>query len=287
MNKNDIRIGFIGAGYMGYGIAHNLIKNRIKLSVIAHKNREPINKLVKEGAKELNSIKQIADSSNVIIICVTNTPIAKEIIIDILPFLNSETLIIDITTHHANGSIEIDNILKSKKIRYVESPVMGGPVQAKEGILGAIVGSSKNDFEDSKNILMNFCKQVFYFGEIGMGAKAKLISNFLSLGTATFVIETLKAANHFDIDINKLYDVAKLGSGNSGALNRIAEKIIEGDYKGYIFSVNNTLKDLTYINDLLKDFDNAQKLSELTKSFYKKAADEGKGNLLISELIKE
>ena len=287
MNKNEIRIGFIGAGYMGYGMAHNLIKNKIELSVIAHKNKEPINKLVKEGAKELNSIKEIANSSNVIIICVTDTPIAKEIINEILPFLNPRTLLIDITTHHARGSIEINNILKSKEIRYVEAPVMGGPVQAKQGILGAIVGSSKNDFTDAKNILMNFCKEVFYFGEIGMGAKTKLISNFLSLGTATFVIETLKAAEYFNIDINKLYDVAKLGSGNSGALHRIAPKVIEGDYKGYIFSVNNTLKDLTYINDLLQDLPNAEKLSKLTKSFYQEASDEGKGNLLISELIKE
>ena len=64
---------------------------------------------------------------------------------------------------------------------------MGGPVQAEEGILGAIVGSNQNDFEEAKSILLNFCKEVIYFGKIGMGAKTKLLSNFLSLGTATFV----------------------------------------------------------------------------------------------------
>ena len=77
------------------------------------------------------------------------------------------------------------------------------------------------------------------------------------------------------------------GSGNSAALNRIADKLIEGDFKGYIFSVNNTLKDLTYINELLKDIPNAEKLSSLIKSIYKVEADKGKGDLLISELIKE
>ena len=50
------------------------------------------------------------------------------------------------------------------------------------------------------------------------------------------MIETIKAANHFNIDLQKLYDVAKLGSGNSGALTRIAEKAVNDDYKGYIFS---------------------------------------------------
>ena len=287
MNKNEIKIGFIGAGYMGYGMAHNLLKNSFSLSVIAHRNRKPIDKLIEQGAIESNTLKEIADFANVIIMCVTNTLIAIKIINEILPHLKISSLFIDITTHHSKGSINANNLLKSKNVRYVESPVMGGPVQAEQGILGAIVGASNNDFEESRNILKNFCKDVFHFGEIGMGAKTKLISNFLSLGTATFVIETLKAANHLNIDINKLYDVAKLGSGNSGALNRIADKAIEGDYKGYIFSVNNTLKDLTYINELLKDLPNAEKLSSLVKSFYKEASDAGKGNLLISELIKE
>ena len=49
------RIGFIGAGYMGYGMAHNLIKNNYNLSVICNKNRNPIDKLVAQGAKELKN----------------------------------------------------------------------------------------------------------------------------------------------------------------------------------------------------------------------------------------
>ena len=286
MKKNNHKIGFIGAGYMGYGIAHNLLKKNYPLSVIAHKNREPIEKLIAQGAKESKLLEDIA-ANDVIIQCVTNTPIAIEVIKEILPFIKPGTLFIDITTHHTSGSIEANNLLKSKKVRYIESPVMGGPVQAEEGVLGAIVGADNNDIEDAKNILMNFCKDVFHFGDVGIGAKTKLISNFLSLGTATFVIETLKAAKHHNIDMQKLIDVARLGSGNSGALNRIADKAIAGDYTGYIFSVNNTLKDLTYINELMKDLPNANKLSALTKSFYKEAADLGKGELLISELIKD
>ena len=286
MDTNDIKIGFIGAGFMGYGMAHNLLKNNYKLSVITHKNKSPIEKLISQGATEVNSLKDLTKSNNVIIMCVTNTKVALEIINEILPFLKEETLVLDTTTHHSTGSIEMNTILSLRNIRYVESPVMGGPVQSEEGILGAIVGASKKDFDYAKKILLNFCKNVFHFGEIGIGAKAKLISNFLSLGTATFVIETLKAANHLNIDLQKLYDVAKLGSGNSGALNRIADKAILGDYKGYVFSVNNVLKDLTYINELLKDLPNAEKLSSLTKSFYKEASDKGKGDLLMSELIK-
>ena len=281
------KVGFIGAGYMGYGIAKNILSNNFDLNVIAHKNREPIEKLVKLGAKEFFNYNDLVKDIDCLIICVTNTPIAKDVAKEILDKQNQDTLFIDITTHYENGSIEMEKILSQKKIKYVECPVMGGPVQAEEGILGGIVGASENNFKEAKQYLMSFCENIFHFGDVGVAAKAKLISNFLSLGTATFVIESIKAANHFNIDLQKLYDVAKLGSGNSGALKRIADKAVKDDYTGYIFSVDNTLKDFTYINEMLKDLPNAAKLSSLAKSFYEEASKKGYGNLLVSELIKK
>jgi len=287
MNNENIKIGFIGAGFMGYGMALNLLKHNYELVVCAHKNRKPIDNLVKNGAKEVINLNKIADLCNVILMCVTNTPIALGIIDSIAPNMQKNTHFIDLTTHKVDGSIKIFDKLSSLDISYIESPVMGGPVQAEEGVLGAIVGCKEKNFEFAKKILLNFCKSVIYFGPVGNGTRAKLVSNFLSLGTTTFVIETLKAAKELNIDLKKLYEVAKLGSGNSGALNRIAEKAINNDYKGYIFSVNNTVKDLSYINELLKDMPNAEKLSSLTKSFYEEAKAKGYGDLLISELIKK
>ena len=74
--------------------------------------------------------------------CVTNTPIAKEIASKLSIILDEKTLIIDITTHNKTGSIETEKIYQSNKINYVECPVMGGPVQAEEGVLGGIVGAT-------------------------------------------------------------------------------------------------------------------------------------------------
>ena len=51
-------VGFIGVGYMGYGMAKNLIKD-FDVYIIAHKNREPIDKLIKEGATEVFSYKEL------------------------------------------------------------------------------------------------------------------------------------------------------------------------------------------------------------------------------------
>jgi len=279
-------IGFIGAGYMGYGIAYNLIKNN-NLKVIVHKNRVPIDKLIGLGANEVKNYNELCSDLDCLFMCVTNTSIAKKIAEIVKNKLPKKCLVIDITTHNENGSIEMEKILKFNDINYLESPVMGGPIQAEEGVLGAIVGGSKENYELAKQYLKSFCKNIIHFGPIGEGAKAKLISNFLSLGTATFVIETIKAAEYLKVDLKKLYEVAKLGSGNSGALDRIASKAVEGNYKGYIFSVENTMKDLNYIHEMIKDIPNSEKLINLTKSFYQEAINKGYGDLLISELIKK
>ena len=283
-----MNVGFIGVGYMGYGIAKNILKKGNSLFVIANKKRAPIDKIVSDGAKEVKSYNELCEKNlDALFLCVTNTPIAISIAEKLSNLLKDSTLIVDVTTHNQNGSIKMEQIFAKRKISYVECPVMGGPVQAEEGVCGGIVGASDENFKKAEIYLKTFCKDYFHFGEVGKGAKSKLLNNFLSLGTATNVIEFIKSAKKLDIDLEKLFAVAKLGSGNSTALNRIFDNVLKNDYTGFKFSTSNTLKDLTYIHEMLKDLGNAEKLADVKKSIYKKAVDDGNGDLFISELIQK
>ena len=279
-------IGFIGVGYMGYGIAKNILKNSHKLYVVANRNREPIDKIVFEGATEIKSFEEFLDKNlDALFICVTNTPIAKSISKKMANILSPKTIVIDITTHNKTGSIETDKIYKSNNINYIECPVMGGPVQASEGVLGGIVGCSEDNFKLAEPYLKMFCKDYFYFGSVGMGAKSKLLNNFLSLGNGVLINHLAKTANELGLDLKKVFDVAKLGSGNSAALNRVFDNLLNGDYTGFKFTASNSLKDLTYIQDLLKDFPEAEKVAEVNKNYFQKAVNDGYGENFISELI--
>ena len=279
-------IGFIGVGYMGYGIAKNILKAGHNLFVVANKNRKPIEKIVAEGAIEVGSIDDFKTKKlNVLFKCVTNTPIAKEIAKKISKVLGKDTLVIDITTHNKTGSIETEEIYKLNNIHYIECPVMGGPVQAEEGVLGGIVGASDQNFKLAEPYLKNFCKNYFHFGAVGAGAKSKLLNNFLTLGNAALINHMAKAAKEFDLDLQKLFDVAKLGSGNSAALNRVFDNLLKGDFTGFKFTASNSVKDLSYIQDLLKDFPEAEKVADVNKNYFKKAVDDGYGENFISELI--
>jgi 3-hydroxyisobutyrate dehydrogenase-like beta-hydroxyacid dehydrogenase len=271
---------------MGYGIAKNILEKGNNLFVIANKNRKPIEKIVSKGAVEVKSFKDFRDKQlNVLVKCVTNTPIAKEIATKLASILDEKTLIIDITTHNQSGSIETDKIYQSKNINYIECPVMGGPVQAEEGVLGGIVGATDDNFKLAEPYLKLFCKNYFHFGSVGMGAKSKLLNNFLTLGNAALINHMAKAAKKFDLDLQKLFDVAKLGSGNSAALIRVFDALLQGDSTGFKFTASNSVKDLTYIQDLLKDFPEAEKIAEDNKNYFQKAVDDGYGENFISELI--
>ena len=271
---------------MGYGIAKNILKHKNKLFVIANKNRKPIEKIVSDGAEEVKSFEDFSIKNlDAMFMCVTNTPIAKLISEKISEILDSKTLIIDITTHNKTGSIETEAIFKAKNINYVECPVMGGPVQAEEGVLGGIVGASDENFKIAEPYFNFFCKEYFHFGPVGMGAKSKLLNNFLSLGNAALVNHLAKSATEMGLDLKKVFDVAKLGSGNSAALNRVFDNLLKGDFTGFKFTASNSVKDLTYIQDLLKDFPEAEKVAEVNKNYFQKAVDDGYGENFISELI--
>ena len=279
-------IGFIGVGYMGYGIAKNILKKNHNLYVVANKNRKPIDKIIADGAKEIKLLEEFSNKNlDALFMCVTNTPIAKSISERMIKILDSKTIIIDITTHNKTGSVETEEIYKLKNINYVECPVMGGPVQAEEGVLGGIIGATDDNFKLAEPYLKIFCKDYFHFGVVGMGAKSKLLNNFLTLGNAALINHVAKSATKLGLDLKKFYDVAKLGSGNSTALNRIFDSLLKNDFTGFKFTAKNSVKDLTYIHNLLKDFPEAAKIAEVNRNYFQKAVDDGYGENFISELI--
>ena len=104
-----------------------------------------------------------------------------------------------------------------------------------------MVGCAEEDFNDVSAVLKPCCQTIERMGNIGSGTKAKLVSNFLALETATLVVEAMKAARDFGVDWEKFYKLASRGSGQSMSLDRIAPKAIKGDYDSYAFSIKNAL----------------------------------------------
>ena len=281
MDKKN-KIGFIGAGIMGQGMVQNLLKAGNEVSIIANKNRRPIEELVALGAKEMVSLSDMVSCCNCFILCLPSSKIAISVCDELFPLLSPGTLIIDCTTNELVTVIDLAKKAKAANLHYAEAPLTGGQQQSLEAKLGAIVGCDIGDFEIVSSILKPCCAQIERLGELGMGAKTKLISNFLALGTATLVVEAMKVAHNFGVDWEKFYKLASQGSGHSMSLDRIAPKAIAGTHDGYVFTIANTVKDMEYISDLLKNQPDASAITEVFLEIYKNAANAGMQDSFLS-----
>ena len=65
------KIGFVGVGLMGHGMAKNIVEKGHPLTILGHKNRAPVEDLLKRGAVEARSARELAEKSEVIFLCVT------------------------------------------------------------------------------------------------------------------------------------------------------------------------------------------------------------------------
>ncbi len=288
--KNELtkkKIGFIGVGIMGEGMVYKLIEANYKIFVKKNKNPNPINRVKKKGAVELKTIKEIVKKCEIIILCLPNSNVVKKIILEIGQSNSKKNLVIDCTTNDYNSVLFFKKLSKIYNFNYVEAPISGGSLQAKNGNLGAFIGSDKKNFKRAKQILKPCCKKILRIGKIGMGAKAKLVSNFLALGTTTLVIESLKIAKKLSINWKKFYKLSSLGSGSSKSFDRIVPKALKNDYDSYLFTIENTIKDLNYMIRIFKGHKDIKKITQTLLKFYVKDKKKYGSKAFISNRIKD
>lgn len=279
-------VGFVGIGKMGAGMALNLLAAGHDVKFFARSPSSAVNEVVEAGAHQAASLAELAKEANVILLCLTDTQAVREVADGLALHLPAERLVIDLSTNDIDGPNDVSDLLTARGVDYVEAPVTGGVKQARDAALGAIVGANSVEvYGAARPILQAFCKKVVHIGPVGMAARAKLISNFLALGTATLVIEVFKQARALGIDWEPLYELSQLGSGNSSGLQRIVGNAIEGDYKGYLFSVENCLKDLHYLCELGQRTGTASTLAPVLHQIHDDAVRAGHGDRMISELL--
>jgi len=280
-------IGFFGAGLMGQGMVARLLDAGRKVHITAHRNRAPIDALVSLGAIEEPDPIRLAARSDAVIFCLPNAEVAAEMLTRILPSLCSGQVVIDCTTSHPAAVIALQRMAAEKGVLYAEAPLTGGVAQAEAGSLGAILGAGDEAAAAARTILEPCCSTIEHMGPVGLGATTKLISNFLSLGTATLVMETMRAARDHGVDWEKFYRLACQGSGHSMSLDRIAPAAIAGRHDGYVFSLENTIKDLGYIENLLRKNGDAGRMASLLLDIISRQASTRQGEAYLSSLLDE
>jgi 3-hydroxyisobutyrate dehydrogenase-like beta-hydroxyacid dehydrogenase len=269
---------------MGHGMAVNLLRHGHALSVIAHRNRDPVEDLVRRGAREVKSLEAIAEC-DAILLCVTTSKVVEETVEKLRPSLRPGQIILDSGTSAPAVTEKLAHELKTIGVDYADIPLTGGPEQARQGALGVLCGAEDAVFQKIHPLLACFATTIRRMGPPGSGHAAKLISNYLVTGMIALVAEAFGAARHAQIDWKDLYEVMQNGSGNSGVLRKMVEPALKGDFDGYRFAIANAAKDIGYYAGLAEKLGCSSRLTDSVAEIFARAVETGHGGRNVSHLL--
>jgi len=282
------RIGFIGVGLMGHGMAKNLLAKGYPLKFRVNRNRSNIDDLVAAGAVEVRTDAQCAQDTDIVFLCVTGSPQVEQIVYGpdgLLGAARPGLIVVDCSTSEPASGEKVRVDLAARNVTFVDAPLTRTPKEAEEGRLNTMVGADRATFERLRPVLAAFCENVFHVGPPGHGAIIKLINNFVSLAQIAAIAEGFAAAAKAGVDQRKLFELMSAGAVNSGLLQGMIGGALEGDLGRLKFAIANATKDLRYYTHLTEMLPMASPVAEAVHQSFVQANAMGLGEKFTPSML--
>lgn len=289
----DKRIGFIGVGFMGHGMAKNIVEKGWPLTIMGHRNREPVEDLLKRGATEAKTPKEIAQSSDILFTCVTGSPQIEDLMRrsdGILAGAHKDLIVVDTSTAIPDSTIALAAELEAKGAAMADAPLGGTPAQAEAGELSAMVGASPDVFAKIEPAIGAWAARIVHLGPVGDGHKMKLLNNFLSLGYAALYAEALAVARKSGITPQTFDSVIRGSRMDCGFYQTFMEYTLRGTRDVHKFTLRNAHKDLRYLAAMANESGIANHVGSAAKNAFAYAEGIGRGDdyvPFLAEIIAE
>ena len=244
------RIGFIGLGIMGAGMAANVLRAGFPLTVWNRtaSKRAP---LAAAGASVAATPAELAAASDIIITCVSDTPDVQAVVLGeqgVIHGAQSGALLIDCSTISPQVTREIAQALAQKGVQMLDAPVSGGSEGAAKGTLSIMVGGDAEQFERALPVFRAMGKTVTHVGAVGAGQTVKLVNQVLVVGNCLAMCEALMLAQAGGVNLQKTYDAISQGAAGSWMFTNRAPQIIRRDWRPG-FTIDLQEKDLRLVMD--------------------------------------
>lgn len=242
-------VGFIGLGLMGSGMAANILRKGFPLTVMAHRNRAPVETLLAAGASEAASPKAMAATCDVVVLCVTGSPQVEAIVQgpEGLAAAGKALTIVDCSTSDPASTVRLAETLAKAGIALVDAPLSRTPKEAAEGTLDVMVGGDAAAVERVMPILQAFAGRVIPTGGIGTGHTMKLLNNFLSMGYAALYAEALAVGAKVGLSPKVFDSVIRGGRMDCPFYQTFFDYVVNHNPNAHRFTLRNALKDMTYL----------------------------------------
>ncbi len=242
------RIGFIGLGIMGRGMARNLLKAGFSVCVW-NRTTSKSKELAAEGAVVGASPADVASGSDIIITCVSDTPDVEAVILGENGVINgaaSGALVIDMSTISPQATQAIAAKLAERGVHMLDAPISGGSEGAARGTLSIMIGGDTADVERAMPAFQAMGKTITHVGTIGAGQTVKLVNQILVVGNAMAMCEALLFAQAGGVDLQKTYQAISQGAAGSWMFTNRGPQIINRDWRPG-FTIDLQAKDLRLV----------------------------------------
>ncbi len=244
-----MKLGMVGVGLMGHGIAKNLLRGGYAVTLLKHPGNQPIDDLLSLGAETSDTPAKLTRHADVIFLCVTGSSQVEDVMFQsegVLQGLGEGKTVVDCSTVEPHVTLRIADAVSAKGARFLDAPLTRTPKEAEEGRLNIMVGGEADILEEMRPLLETFSENIYHAGPVSAGHTLKLLHNFVSLGNCALLAEAVVCARHGGVDMDTFIEVLSSGGGDSVALKRLTPYVLHGDEGGFRFSLSNCFKDLTY-----------------------------------------
>jgi 3-hydroxyisobutyrate dehydrogenase-like beta-hydroxyacid dehydrogenase len=284
------KIGFVGVGLMGHGMAKNIVEKGWPLTVVGHRRREAVEDLKSRGAAEAATPRELALASDIVVICVTGSPQVEAVLHgeDGLAAAGKPLLVVDCSTSDPSVTTRLAASLAPKRITLIDAPLSRTPKDAWEGMLDVMVGGEPEVVARARPLLEAFAGRVVPTGPVGTGHTMKLLNNFLSMGYAALYSEALMIGAKAGLSAKVFDGVIRNGRMDCPFYRTFFKYVLERDREAHRFTIANAHKDVTYLAGFAEALGAANPIGAAVRNSFALAVGGGHGEdyvPMLSDLV--
>ena len=245
-----MKIGFIGLGNMGGGMAANLVKAGHEVRAF-DLSADALERAKDCGCAVFTSVREAGEGADAVVSMLPNGAIVEQVYTaDVIGHAPTTALLIDCSTIDVATARRVEEAARGAGYAMVDAPVSGGIAAANAGTLTFMAGGEAADFTRAEPILAAMGKAVIHAGASGAGQAAKICNNMILGATMIATCEAFNLAEKLGLDLQTFFDISSKASGQSWSMTAYCpvpgvgpQSPADGGYQGG-FAAALMLKDL-------------------------------------------